>query len=113
MQYKSVKGLSGSSQLGTLLILAGAGLIVSVIFQLVFSLTLLPKGTDLSNLEYELMKALKNPKHVQSLQIMQIVSTLLIMCIPALWYNYICHGKKCNGLALTSISMLYKSFWDF
>jgi membrane protease YdiL (CAAX protease family) len=98
MQYKSVKGHSGSSQLGTLLMLAGVGLIVSVIFQLLFAVALLPSGTELSELESALMKAMQDPQNVGALRIMQIVSTMLIMCIPALWYNYICNGKKLQWL---------------
>jgi membrane protease YdiL (CAAX protease family) len=98
MQYKSVKGHTGSSQLGTLLMLAGVGLIVSVLFQLLFAIALLPSGTKLSELESALMIAMQDPNNVGALRIMQMVSTMLIMFVPALWYNYICHGKKWQWL---------------
>lgn len=98
MQYKSPKGHTGATQIGMLLLFTGAGLILSVIFQMIMMLGMMPSGTSLANLEYVMKDALLDPKNVNAFRMMQLVSTLLMLCIPAIAYSWYSNGKKFRWL---------------
>ncbi len=93
MQYRSVKGYTGWGQIGFLLLFTGLGLIVASVIQLIIGFSLVPAGTKMNDIAVEMMKAMGNPKHVNTLRILQVISTFLMMGIPAYLFLRLCHSK--------------------
>ena len=94
MQYKSTKGYTGTGQIGMLLLFIGAGLILSVILQLVMMLQMMPPGVSVVNMQEEMEKVLLDPHHVNAIRFMQVFSTLLMFFLPAVAYSWVCNGKQ-------------------
>ncbi len=113
MQYKSPRGHSGAMQIGMLLLFTGAGLILVVIFQLLMIIGMLPSGTALTDLDYALKQAMLNPKNVNALRIMQMVSTLMMFCIPAILYSRYSNGKKMNWLGFNKYFSVFQVMIGF
>ena len=113
MQYKSPKGHTGATQIGMLLLFTGAGLILSVIFQLIIIAVLLPPNTSLSNLEGAMKLILDNPANVNAMRIMQGVSTLLMLCIPALAYSWFSNGKQLQWLGFNKHFSIFQIMVGF
>lgn len=93
MAYKSVKGYSGWAQVGFLLLFTGVGLMIAALFQLVVGFTLLPKGTSMFEAGDAMMKAMSDPKNVNTVRMMQVVSTLLMLALPSWAFMRLCHSK--------------------
>jgi membrane protease YdiL (CAAX protease family) len=93
MQYRSVKGFTGWGQIGFLLLFTGLGLIVASVVQLIVGFSLVPEGTSMTNMTSEMMKSMSNPKHVNTLRVLQVMSTFLMMGIPAYLFLRLCHSK--------------------
>jgi membrane protease YdiL (CAAX protease family) len=94
MQYKSNKGYSGFSQLGMLLAFVGLGLILATIAQLIIGLQMVPKGTSILQLQEAMMTAMKDPKNVQTIRILQIAGTFCLMFIPSVMFSWIVNGNN-------------------
>lgn len=94
MQYKSNKGYTGSGQLGMLLLFLGIGLVIGSLFQLIVGMSLVPKGTGMTELTDAMLKAMQNPENISTVRIIQVVSTLIIFFLPAAMYAFVCHGKE-------------------
>ncbi len=93
MQYRSVKGYTGWGQIGFLLLFTGLGVLVASVVQLIIGFSLVPAGTKMNDIAAEMMKAMGNPKHVNTLRLLQVASTLLMMGIPAYLFLRLCHSK--------------------
>lgn len=93
MQYRSVKGYTGWGQIGFLLLFTGLGLLVASVVQLIVGFSLVPEGTKMNEMAAEMMKAMSNPKHVNTLRVLQVISTLLMMGMPAYFFLRLCHSK--------------------
>jgi membrane protease YdiL (CAAX protease family) len=94
MQYKSNKGYSGFAQLGMIILFIGLGLILLGLLQMCIGILMIPKGTRSENLEFDLMKAMQDPKYINIIRIIQAIGTFCLMCLPALIYSWICNGKS-------------------
>ena len=94
MQYKSNKGYTGSGQLGMMLLFLGIGLVIGSLFQLIVGMSLVPKGTGMTELTDAMLKAMQNPENISTVRIIQVVSTLIIFFLPAAMYAFVCHGKE-------------------
>lgn len=94
MQYKSNKGYTGFSQLGMLLVFVGLGLILATIVQLIIGLQIVPKGTSMLQLEEAMMTAMKDPKNVQTIRLLQIAGTFCLMFVPAVLFSWIVNGNN-------------------
>ena len=94
MQYKSNKGYTGFSQLGMLLAFVGLGLILATIAQLVIGLQMVPNGTSLLQLQEAMMTAMKDPKNVQTIRLLQIAGTFCLMFVPSVMFSWIVNGKN-------------------
>jgi hypothetical protein len=94
MQYKSNKGYTGFSQLGMLLAFVGLGLILATIAQLVIGLQMVPKGTSMLQLQDAMMTAMKDPKNVQTIRLLQIAGTFCLMFVPSVMFSWIVNGKN-------------------
>ena len=94
MQYRSVKGFTGWGQLGILLIFLGAGFLLAGIVQLVIGLQMIPAGVPLDKMPDEMLKAMTNPANVGYARLSQVLGTFFLLCIPALLYLVVCHGKN-------------------
>jgi uncharacterized protein len=94
MQYRSVKGYTGFGQIGFLFLFTVLGLVIAAAIQLVVGLSLVPEGTSMNNMSSEMLKAMSNPKNVSTLRILQVVSTLLMMGMPAYFFLRLCHSKN-------------------
>lgn len=93
MEYKSVKGYGGWAQLGFLFLFTGVGLMLAALFQMVVGFSLMPQGTTLNNMSEAMLKAMNDPKNVNALRLMQVVSTLLMLALPAWAFMRLCHSK--------------------
>jgi uncharacterized protein len=93
MEYKSVKGYSGLGQLGFLLLFTGVGVMIAAFFQFAIGFTLLPKGTSMLDAGDAMLKAMNDPKNVNTVRIMQVVSTLLMLALPSWAFMRLCHSK--------------------
>ncbi|MEP6677585.1 MAG: hypothetical protein ABJA78_20660, partial [Ferruginibacter sp.] len=94
MQYRSIKGFTGLSQLGVLFAAVGAGFILAAISQLVIGMQMVPAGTGFDKLGEAILKAGADPANVGKMRLMQIVGTFFLMFVPCMLYLWICHGKK-------------------
>jgi uncharacterized protein len=93
MEYKSVKGYTGWGQIGFLLLFTGVGLMIAAFFQFAIGFTLIPKGTSLIDAGDAMLKAMNNPANVNTIRMMQVVSTLLMLGLPAWVFMRLCHSK--------------------
>ena len=75
MQYRSVKGLNGASQLAILLIFLGAGFVLASAIYYLIGLQLIPSGLPTDSIIPEINKALTDPKNVGYARINQILGT--------------------------------------
>ena len=100
MQYKSNKGYTGSGQLGMLLLFLGVGVIVGSLVQLIVGMSLLPAGTPITEMGDAMLKAMQQPENVNTLRLLQVISTFIIFFIPAVSYSWVCHGKQPFWLGL-------------
>lgn len=94
MQYKSVKGYSGFGQIGLIFLFTGFGFILAAIMQFAIGLSLVTAGTPLLKMQDEMMKALSDPKNINIIRLMQILSTFLMMGLPAYFFMRIVHTKN-------------------
>lgn len=93
MAYKSVKGYGGWAQLGFLLLFTGVGLMIAAFFQFAVGFTLIPKGTSMLEAGDAMMKAMNDPKNVNTVRVMQVVSTLLMLALPSWAFMRLCHSN--------------------
>ncbi|MFN5134112.1 MAG: lysostaphin resistance A-like protein [Chitinophagaceae bacterium] len=93
MEYKSVKGYGGLGQVGFLLLFFGVGMMIAAFFQFAVGFTLMPKGTLLTDAADAMLKALNNPANVNTIRMIQVVSTLLMLGLPAWAFMRLCHSK--------------------
>ena len=100
MQYKSNKGYTGFGQLGLLFIFIGLGLILASIVQLVIGMQMVSPETSFMHLEEAMMTAMKDPKNVQTIRILQIAGTFCLMFIPTVLFSWIVNGKNPFWLGL-------------
>ena len=94
MEYKSVKGFSGWSQFGFLLVFLGLAFVVAGIVQTALLFSILPEGTSLAGLATALEKAMFLPENMAMLQISQVVGTFLLFFLPAVLFAIVVHGKN-------------------
>lgn len=94
MEYKSVKGFTGWGSLGMLILFLGAGFICAAIVQMVILFQIMPAGTTLQNMEPALKTAMKNPANMGAIQLSQVVGTLFLFFLPAVFYTIITNGKN-------------------
>lgn len=93
MEYKSVKGFSGWAQLGFLFAFLGAGFVVTAGVQALFLIKMIPSGTDISDADV-LMKAMVAPQNINPARVLQVVSTLFLLFLPAYFWSVISNGGK-------------------
>lgn len=89
----SIKGYTPLGQLGILLAFFGGGFVLAAVAQLVIAMWMLPKGVNITNLQEELMKALKDPSQVTMMQLMQVLGTVFLMLLPSWFYARVTWGK--------------------
>ena len=94
MQYKSNKGFTGLGQLGMLILFIGVGMILAAIIQFIIGMQMIPSGTSFEKMGDAMLKAMEDPKNVNAARWLQFFSTLMMFCIPALMYSFVCHGKQ-------------------
>lgn len=93
MEYKSIKGISGLGQIGLLFALLALGLVSAGAVQYLFSLQIANAGVSLQNSE-ALQKAMLLPQNVGLARASQVVSTCMLLFVPAVLYSLISHGKN-------------------
>lgn len=93
MEYKSVKGYGGLGQVGFLFLFFGVGMMIAAFFQFAVGFTLVPAGTTLNDMADAMLKAMNNPANVNTIRMMQVVSTLLMLGLPAWAFMRLCHSK--------------------
>ena len=86
------KNIKYPSQLGILLGLTGAGLVISVILSLV--IWLMMEGTAFPHTAEEILQ----PKYYRVNMVLQVVSTFFIFWIPAYFFAVICYRRPANYL---------------
>lgn len=94
MQYRSVKGLNGWSQLVILLVFLGAGFVLASGVYYLIGLQLIPSGLPADRIIPEINKALSDPQNVGYARLNQVLGTCCAFCVPAIAYLFICHGKR-------------------
>jgi uncharacterized protein len=93
MEYRSVKGYSGLSQLGFLFAALAVGFILTIGIQAVITAMVLPKNFELTNTD-AIMKIMLAPENVGLARVNQVLSTLALLFVPAICWNYYCNGKS-------------------
>ncbi len=93
MDYKSVKGYTGWTQMGFLFVFMGLGFIVAGGIQALLTMQMLPSGTKMTDTE-AIMKAMLAPENINLTRTLQVLSTFGLMFIPALLWNYVSNGKS-------------------
>jgi membrane protease YdiL (CAAX protease family) len=108
MQYKSVKGYSGWGQLAMLLIFLGVGFILAAVAQVVIAMQMLPPGTPLFSSPDVIMKAMLAPENVGLARLLQVLSTLLLLFVPAVLYSLVTNGKNPFWLGFNKYINIYQ-----
>lgn len=94
MQYRSLKGFNGWGQTGILLALLGMGLILAAFGQM-YILSLLEGLGPMSSIsQHEINNVLLKPENANYVRVMNAVGTFFLMCLPAVLFSYIVHGKS-------------------
>lgn len=94
MQYRSIKGFTGAGQLGILFIFLGGGFLLAGGVQLMIGLQLIPSGLPMDKMADEMLKAMINPANVGYARLSQVLGTFCMLCIPAVLFLVVCHGKN-------------------
>ena len=94
MQYRSVKGYSGWSELGILLVFFGLGFILAGAVQLLIGLQIIPPGTPTDKMAEEMLKSMLKPENISYARLSQVLGTFCLLFIPASLYLIVCHGKS-------------------
>lgn len=94
MSYKTVKGFSGAAQLGILLVFLGLGFILAGLAQFIIGMQMLPEGTSIAAMPQALVKAMMDPKHVNTVRVLQVVSTFFLLFLPAVLCSLVTNGRK-------------------
>jgi len=102
MVYRSAKGLTGWAQLGILIAFIGIGLVIAVIVQVMMVLPLTDPSLPFTERMLSMEKVMMDPKNSFQLQLMQAVSTLVLMFIPAYFWSRVCNGKESLWLGFSS-----------
>jgi uncharacterized protein len=100
MEYRSIKGFTGWGQLGFLFAFLGLGFVLVMGVQILFTMQMLPAGASIMNADAT-MKAMLAPENVGMARAMQVVSTFVLMFIPAVLWNYISNGKSFHWLGFS------------
>lgn len=93
MEYRSIKGFTGWGQMGFLFAFLGLGFVLLMGVQTLFAMQMLPAGKSLMDADATL-KAMMAPENVGMARAMQVISTFVLMFIPAVLWNFICNGKN-------------------
>ncbi len=93
MEYRSVKGFTGWGQFGFFLAFLGVGLVLVMIVQVFFTMQMLPAGKSIMDADATI-KATLAPENVGMARALQVVSTFMLMFVPAILWNYVCNGKS-------------------
>ena len=94
MNYRSVKGFTGWGQVGILLAFLGAGVILAGVVQLIIGMMLIPSGLPPDKMVEALTKAMMQPENVGYTRLIQVLGTLFLLFLPAVFYMLVCHGKN-------------------
>ncbi|HRI23597.1 MAG TPA: type II CAAX endopeptidase family protein [Ferruginibacter sp.] len=94
MQYHSVKGHNGWSQLSFLFIFTAIGFALAFIVQLVILLMMVPAGMPLDKIAEAAPKAMLDPANVGYARVSQVLGTFFLLFVPALLYMLLSHGKN-------------------
>lgn len=110
MEYKSIKGFSGWSQIGFLAVFLGVGFILTALIQGVMFMGLMPETGSLGEMESSLKKIIMNPENVQLLRFSQVLGTFCLFFIPAVVFSVVVNGKNAFWLGfnkhLTALQIL-------
>lgn len=93
MEYKSVKGYTGWGQIGFLMLFTGLGFILAVVLQGIMGVAMVPKGTEFAQIPEAMMKAMNDPRNVNTLRLMQVLSTFVMLALPSFVFMRLCHSK--------------------
>jgi uncharacterized protein len=93
MEYRSVKGFTGFGQMGFLFAFLGLGVILATGTQAFFTMQMLPAGAKLTDTN-EVMKAMALPQNVGLARASQVISTMLLLFLPAALWSFASHGKN-------------------
>lgn len=113
MQYRSVKGYTGSAQIGFLMVFLGLGLVLAGIAQWIIALQVVPAGTAMKDMADASLKALKDPSNTGYARLAQVLGTLLLLCIPALLFSRVVHGKKIFWMGINRHINIQQVFFGF
>ena len=94
MQYRSVKGFSGWSQLAILLVFFGLGFILAGGVQALIGLQLVQSGLPADKMVEAITAAMAKPENVGYARLAQVLGTLLWLFVPTALYLFVCHGKN-------------------
>ncbi len=93
MQYKSVKGFTGWGQLGFLFAFLGLGFILAGGAELLLTMQILPAGVKITDKD-AMLNAILDPKNVNMSRLIQALSTLLLLFVPAVLWSLASNGRK-------------------
>jgi uncharacterized protein len=112
MEYRSIKGFTGWGQMGFLFAFLGLGFILVLGVQLLFAMQMVPAGKSIMDADAT-MKAMMAPENVGMARAMQVISTFVLMFIPALLWNYVSNGKNMLWLGFSKHINLFQILLGF
>lgn len=92
MQYRSVKGFKGWSQLGMLLALFGIGIILSGLMQSMIAVNAM--GVPAGETATGAVPAMLKPENLAFTRLTHFLNSFLVTGMPAFLYLLICHGRQ-------------------
>ncbi len=101
------------AQLGVLLVFTGAGFVLTAVAQLIIAFKMVPEGTSFSHLGDALMEAMKDPKNIGLSRLLQVIGTFFLLCIPAIFYSWICNGRNSFWLGFNRYLNVYQVLIGF
>ncbi len=100
--YKSIKGYTGWSQFAIILVMFGAGFVLTAILQLLIGMQMVPEGTAAEKIPTVMLEQMAKPEHVTYARIMQALGTFALLFIPAFLFNLLVNGKSFWWLGMNS-----------
>ena len=94
MEYRSIKGYSGWTQLAFLMVFLGSGFVLTAVIQMVIGMMMVPEGTSFQQVPKQLVEAMAKPENVNYTRAIQLVGTFSLMFIPAILFSLLVNGPK-------------------
>lgn len=113
MEFKSVKGFTGTAQFGFLLVFLGLGFIIAGGVQLLIGMKMVPAGTSFEQMGPAMIDAMKDPAMVFYSRLSQVSGTFFLLFLPAVLFSWVTYGTNSFWLGFNRHFNIYQILLGF